>query len=87
MAPPTVGDITIYLGQEPVDFRVGINGLSAMVEATLRFDPFSRNLFCFTNKRRNQAPVACSVDVIRYRSSGFRCDGPVSADPTRQPAF
>jgi transposase len=65
VAPPTFGDITIYLAQDPVDFRLGINGLSTMVEATLRFDPFSRNLFCFTNKRRNQ------IKVLYWQRSGF----------------
>ena len=65
VAPPTYGDITIYLAQEPVDFRLGINGLSTMVEATLRFDPFSRNLFCFTNKRRNQ------IKVLYWQRIGF----------------
>jgi transposase len=65
VAPPTYGDFTIYLAQEPVDFRLGINGLSTMVEATLRFDPFSRNLFCFTNKRRNQ------IKVLYWQRSGF----------------
>ena len=47
---PTFGDVTIYLCRDPVDFRLGINGLSTMVEATLKFDPFSRNLFCFVNR-------------------------------------
>ena len=65
VAPPTYGDLTIYVAQEPVDFRLGINGLSTMVEATLRFDPFSRNLFCFTNKRRNQ------IKVLYWQRSGF----------------
>jgi transposase len=65
VAPPTIGDITIYLAQEPVDFRLGINGLSVLVEATLRFDPFSRNLFCFTNRRRNQ------IKVLYWQRSGF----------------
>ena len=65
VAPPTYADITIYLAQEPVDFRLGINGLSTMVEATLRFDPFSRNLFCFTNKRRTQ------IKVLYWQRSGF----------------
>jgi transposase len=65
VAPPTVGDITIYVAQEPVDFRLGINGLSVLVEATLAFDPFSRNLFCFTNKRRNQ------IKVLYWQRSGF----------------
>ena len=48
VSPLTVGDITIYLAQEPVNFRLGISGHSVVVEATLRFDPCSRNLFCFT---------------------------------------
>lgn len=65
VAPTTAGGIAIYLCQDPVDFRLGINGLSTMVEATLRFDPFSRNLFCFTNKRRNQ------IKVLYWQRSGF----------------
>ncbi len=65
VAPPTIGDLTIYLAQYPVDFRLGINGLSTMIEATLRFDPFSRNLFCFVNKRRNQ------IKVLYWQRSGF----------------
>ena len=65
VSPPTIGDITIYLAQDPVDFRLGINGLSTMIEATLRFDPFSRNLFCFTNKRRNQ------IKVLYWQRSGY----------------
>ena len=65
VSPPTVGDIAIYLCQEPVDFRLGINGLSVMVEATLKFDPFSRNLFCFVNKRRTQ------IKVLYWQRSGF----------------
>ena len=65
VSPPTVGDITIYLAQEPVDFRLGINGLSLLVEATLRFDPFSCNLFCFTNKRKNQ------IKVLYWQRTGF----------------
>jgi transposase len=36
-----------------------------MVEATLRFDPFSRNLFCFVNKRPNQ------IKVLYWQRSGF----------------
>jgi transposase len=65
VSPPTVGDITIYIAQEPVDFRLGINGLSVVVESTLRFDPFSHNLVCFTNKRKNQ------IKVLYWQRSGF----------------
>lgn len=65
VSPPMVDYIAIYLAQEPVDFRLGINGLSVLVEATLRFDPFSRNLFCFTNKRKNQ------IKVLYWQRTGF----------------
>ena len=65
VTPAAVGDIAIYLCRDPVDFRMGINGLSVMVEATLKFDPFSRNLFCFVNKRRNQ------IKVLYWQRTGF----------------
>ena len=62
---PAAGDIAIYLCRDPVDFRKGINGLSVLVEATLRYNPFSRNLFCFVNKRRNQ------IKVLYWQRTGF----------------
>ena len=66
VAPPAAsGGIAIYLCRDPVDFRMGINGLSALVEATLKYDPFSRNLFCFVNKRRSQ------IKVLYWQRSGF----------------
>ncbi len=62
---PASGDIAIYLCRDPVDFRKGINGLSVLVESTLKCDPFSRNLFCFVNKRRNQ------IKVLYWQRTGF----------------
>ena len=44
---------------------MGINGLSVLIEGSLKYDPFSRNLFCFTNKRRNQ------IKVLYWERSGF----------------
>ena len=58
-------EITINVCLDPVDFRMGINGLSVLIEASLKYDPFSRNLFCFTNKRRNQ------IKVLYWERSGF----------------
>ena len=62
---PVAGELAIYLCREPVDFRMGINGLSVFVEATLKYDPFSRNLFCFVNKRKNQ------IKVLYWQRTGF----------------
>jgi transposase len=36
-----------------------------LIEASLKYDPFSRNLFCFTNKRKNQ------IKVLYWERSGF----------------
>ena len=63
--PPLDDEITINVCLDPVDFRMGINGLSVLIEASLKYDPFSRNLFCFTNKRRNQ------IKVLYWERSGF----------------
>lgn len=62
VAPPTIGDLTIYLAQDPVDFRLGINGLSTMIEATLKFDPFT--------PRADAPPRAPSSQALL---SGPRC--------------
>ena len=42
----------VYLCREFVDFRKGINGLAVLVEAALRLDPFSEQLFVFCNRKR-----------------------------------
>ena len=65
VSPSADGQIRIYLCQDPVDFRAGINGLAILVEASLKYDPFSRNLFCFTNKRKKQ------IKVLYWQHSGF----------------
>ena len=62
---PIAGELAIYLCREPVDFRMGINGLSVFVEATLKYDPFGRNLFCFVNKRKSQ------IKVLYWQRTGF----------------
>ena len=64
MRPPLGEDVTINVCLDPVDFRMGINGLSVLIEGSLKYDPFSRNLFCFTNKRRNRIKVL-------WEKSGF----------------
>ncbi len=38
--PPVDEDITINVCLDPVDFRMGINGLSVLIEASLKYDPF-----------------------------------------------
>ncbi len=55
----------VFLCLEPVDFRKGIMGLAAMVQAELALDPFAARLFVFTNRRRT------GVKILYWEKSGF----------------
>ena len=56
---------TVYLCREYVDFRKGINGLVVLVEAALRLDPFSEQLFVFCNRKRDK------IKILYWERSGF----------------
>ena len=57
--------LAVYVCIAPVDFRKQINGLAALVQEELSLDPFSEQLFCFTNARRNR------VKILYWERSGF----------------
>ena len=48
--PPSV---RIYFAAEPTDMRKGIDGLRAILEATLRRDPYEGHLFVFVGKAKD----------------------------------
>jgi transposase len=58
-------NIRIYLKLGRTDFRKSVNGLSVMVETTMKLDPFSGNLFVFCNKGRNR------LKILYYDRNGF----------------
>ena len=49
--------VAVLLCRAPVDFRKSINGLSALVEEALDQDPFSPQLFVFTNRSRDKVKI------------------------------
>ena len=57
--------VAVYVCVAPVDFRLQINGLAALVQATLRLDPFAEQLYAFTNRRRT------AVKCLFWERSGF----------------
>jgi transposase len=55
----------VYLYREPIDFRVGINGLSILVEQAMRLNPMASPLFVFGNRRRDR------VKIFGWGGNGF----------------
>jgi transposase len=55
----------IFVAVEPVDFRMGIDGLARVCRQVLEQDPFSGYVFVFRNKRAN------AIKVLMYDGQGF----------------
>ena len=55
----------IYLYREPVDFRLGFRGLSALVEQELAHNPFDGGLYAFTNRQHNK------IKCLYWEENGF----------------
>jgi hypothetical protein len=69
--------VRILLAAQPVDFRKGMDGLAALVQQTLRADPFAGEVFIFRPKRADR------VKILVYDGTGLcvspprnRCKGP-----------
>ena len=60
--PPSV---RIYFATELVDMRNGIDGLRAIVEATLKKDPYEGHLFVFVGKAKDK------VKILFWDRNGF----------------
>jgi transposase len=58
-------ELRVYLHRDAVDFRLGINGLAALVEQSMQLDPFARAVFAFRNRRRNR------IKLLLYDRTGF----------------
>jgi len=55
----------LYIHRDPVDFRNGINGLSAIVEGEMKLDLKASALFIFGNQRRTH------MKILYFDRSGF----------------
>ncbi|KWZ50449.1 MULTISPECIES: IS66 family insertion sequence element accessory protein TnpB [unclassified Burkholderia] len=58
--------LKVYLHRDPVDFRMGINGLSILVEQAMRLNPMTSALFVFGNRRRDR------IKILGWGGNGFR---------------
>jgi len=55
----------ILVAVEPVDFRKGIDGLSALCRRVLKSDPFSGYVFIFRNR------LKIAIKILVYDGQGF----------------
>lgn len=55
----------VFLAIKPIDFRRGINGISALCQYTYQQDPFSGHYFVFTNKRKT------AIKILFYDAQGY----------------
>ncbi|MBB5503124.1 IS66 family insertion sequence element accessory protein TnpB [Paraburkholderia sp. MM5384-R2] len=57
--------LKVYLHREPVDFRMGINSLSILVEQAMRLNPMNPALYVFGNRRRDR------IKILGWQHNGF----------------
>ena len=57
--------LKVYLHRDAVDFRMGINGLSILVEQALGLNPFAAAVYVFCNRRRDR------VKILAWERNGF----------------
>ncbi|ORC45434.1 IS66 family insertion sequence element accessory protein TnpB [Paraburkholderia terricola] len=47
-------ELKVYVHRDAVDFRKSINGLAAIVEQSMKLDPFEQAVYVFSNQRRDR---------------------------------
>jgi len=76
-------DLKVYLHRAPVDFRLSINGLAALVQQALGLDPFAACVYVFSNRRRNRVKVpTLTVEQLHWLLEGIDI-GVVQRHPNR----
>ncbi|MEF3059282.1 IS66 family insertion sequence element accessory protein TnpB, partial [Ralstonia solanacearum] len=57
--------LKVFLHRQPVDFRLGINGLSILVEQAMSLNPMAQALYVFGNRRRDR------IKILGWDGNGF----------------
>jgi transposase len=58
-------ELKIYVHRDAVDFRKSINGLEAIVEQSMKLNPFAPAVYVFSNQRRDR------VKMLLWDRNGF----------------
>ncbi len=62
---PSMALPKVYLYRDPIDFRKSFKGLAVLVEQELGHNPFSGELYVFTNRQRNK------IKCLFWEDNGF----------------
>jgi len=78
--------LRIMVASEPIDFRKGLDGMVAVVQRHLGFDPFAGDLFVFRSRRSDR------IKVVAWDGTGLflfykRIEGRFTWPPIRQGAM
>lgn len=60
-----INRVRVFIKPGRTDFRKAVNGLSMVVEETMKLDPFSGNIFVFCNRRRDR------LKILYWDRNGF----------------
>ena len=78
------GSLRVFIATRPVDIRKGIDGLAAVVQQTLRLDPFSGVVFVFRAKRADRVKLlvwdGSGLTLIYKRLEGGKFSWPQIED-------
>ena len=82
IVPPT--SVRVLVATKPVDFRKGMDGLSALVQEELRADPFSGVIYVFRAKRTDRVKLLfwdqTGLCLLTKRLEGAKFRWPAIAD-------
>jgi len=74
------GPARVFVATKPVDFRKGLDGLSAIVQEQLKLDPFGGAIFVFRAKRADRVKIlvwdGTGLTMIYKRLEGAKFSWP-----------
>ncbi|ELA9392370.1 IS66 family insertion sequence element accessory protein TnpB [Vibrio parahaemolyticus] len=85
---PSLSLPKVYLYRDPIDFRKSHRGLSALVELELGHNPFSGELYVFTNSATKsnacsgRTTASCSTISLSLKKSSSGQSAPMNSLPS-----
>ena len=74
------GPARVFVATKPIDFRRGLDGLSAIVQEQLKLDPFGGAIFVFRAKRADRVKIlvwdGTGLTMIYKRLEGAKFSWP-----------